>query len=73
MRFHLYLLVSSSQLGVPALDSAQKAFCVQVVLVAKACPTVDIECFSLYLIVYLYLNAFAIVCSAPLCDFENHH
>ena len=72
MNFHPYYLVSSSQLGAPSLDSTQKAVC------CSGCPGcqglshtwrrmlffVPIVCF--------YLNAFDIVCSAPLCDFWNH-
>lgn len=38
---------------------------VQVILVAKACPTLSIGCFSRYLIVHFYFNAFDVVCSQP--------
>lgn len=46
---------------------------VQILLVAKACSVLDIECFSCYLSVHFYLNAFYIVCSTLLCHFWNYH
>lgn len=50
----------------------RKLSAVQVVRVAKACPTFDIQHFSLYLIVHHCWNALAIVCSAPLWVFGNY-
>lgn len=67
VHFHLYSLVSASQLG-----RAFPGFCPrrpaagQVVLVAKACCILDIECFSLYPVVHYYLNSFY-MCVQPLC------
>lgn len=76
--FRVPRVLALSRFILPAA-SAFPGFCprrqaaVQVVLVAKACPTLDTECFSLYLIVHSYLNAVDIVCSAPLCDFWKYH